>query len=294
MPVNVPVTIKSSPLPSNFKGTPQQFQDALTARLYLETTLNAVSLVAQGSVAPSSNQGPWLKDGNTWYIWSDATGSYVPVSAEFLTLRYVASPLTAIPDPAKYTFWIQLDAAGQAIGIAYWFNAAWRNVYDTTFLAYNAQILNASTAYPFRGDGTANIDMVFAGPGPESQTVPFDLTETFDPNGIFASSTFTAPTGGYFHFDSKMAFVCTAGAPTANSVTFGLKKGGIPLPNDTTIFPIENGVLGVRNYSASSLLELNPGDQIALYASVTATGACTWQVKAEGTFLSGNRLLAGV
>jgi hypothetical protein len=294
MPVNVPVTIKSSPLPSNFKGTPQQFQDALTARLYLETSLNSISLVAQGSVAPSSNQGPWLKDGTTWYIWSDATGSYVPVSADFLTLRYVASPLTAIPDPAKYTLWIQLDAAGQAIGIAYWFNSAWRNVYDTTFLAYNEQILNASTLYPFRGDGAANVDVVFTTTGTEIKEVPFSLVETFDPNNVFGSSTFTAPTGGYFHFDAKIAFECVTGTPTDNSVIFGLKKGIVPLHDDLTIAPIDNALLGIRNYSVSSLIALNPGDQISLFASITCTKQATWRVKAEGTSLSGNRVLSGL
>ena len=294
MPVNVPVTIKSSPLNSNFKGTPQQFQDALTARLYLETTLNSVSLVAQGSVAPSSNQGPWLKDGTTWYVWTDATGSYVPLVADYLTLRYVASPLTSIPDPAKYTLWIQLDGAGQAIGIAYWFSGAWVNIYDTTFLAYNAQIENASTTYPFRGDATADIDVGFLGPGPQTQLVTFDLTETFDPNGIFANSIFTAPTDGYFHFDAKIAIETTSGTPTDNSVVFGLMKGGVSLPNDLTTFPIEDGVLGIRNYSISSMLRLNVGDQIGLYASVTASGAGDWTIKASGTFLSGARFLSGV
>jgi hypothetical protein len=289
----VPITITASPLPSNFQGNPQQFMDALVARLNVVTAVDSVAIVSQGAVAPTSNVGPWLKDGTTWYVWSTASGSYVPVSADYQTLKYVAS-VTA-PDWRVYDLWIQLNATGTAaIGIAYWDSAGvtWRNVYDSTFLAYNEQIATASTLYPFRGDGRVDVDTVFAGAGTAEPV--FDLDVTFAPNGGFAASTFTAPVGGYFRFDAKVALECTAGAPTGNEIIFGLQKNGVPLPNDATTFPIEDGVLGIRNYSLSSLLSLNFGDQIKLYASITTTAAGTWRIGKEGTFLSGSRVNAAV
>lgn len=302
----VPITVTASPLPSNFQGTPQQFMDAMVSRLNVVTAVDSVAIVSQGAVAPTSNVGPWLKDGTTWYVWSNTSGSYVPVSAEYQTLKYVAS-VTA-PDWQVYTLWIQLNTVPivdgattspvgtQAIGLAYW-NApttTWINVYDSTFLAYNEQIETAVTLYPFRGDGTANLDTVFAGPGPETKDPVFDLTQTFDPNGVFINSNFTAPAGGYFHFDYKISVEVTAGTPTANRIVFGLKKGGIALPNDLVTIPIDDAYLGVQNISGSSLVALNPGDQIELYISITATGAGTWRVREEGTFLSGHRVNASL
>jgi hypothetical protein len=289
----VPITITASPLPSNFTGTPQQFMDSMVARLNVVTAVDSVSIVSQGSVPPTSNVGPWLKNGNTWYVWSTSSGSYVPVNAEFPTLKYVAS-ITA-PDWRIYTFWIQLNPAGtQAIGIAYWDapNIQWRNVYDSTFLAFQEQIGVAVTLYPCRGDGDIDVDAVFAGPGPSTINPTFNLAETFDASSIFGGSTITVPVGGYFRFDAKAAFECIAGTPTDNAIIFGLARNGTPMLNDAYTAPIVDGVTGVRNYSFSTLVNVNPSDQFTLYASITCTGAATWRIKKEGTYLAASRVNA--
>ncbi len=56
--------------------------DAIVARLSLETQ-EQLTLFVTGSVAPTSDMGPWWKDGNTWYAWNSTTGSYVPQTIEF-------------------------------------------------------------------------------------------------------------------------------------------------------------------------------------------------------------------
>lgn len=301
----LPVTFSASPLTPGKSYTPQQLADAIVSRLSLDSQTE-LSFFVTGSTAPTSNVGPWLKDGTTWYVWDSTTGAYIPMLAENETLRYVAS-ITA-PDQDVYTLWIQLNSVAivngaitsppgtQAIGLAYW-NApttSWRSVYDSTFIALGTQIDVAVTLYPFRGDGAANVDSVFAGPGPETKEPSFNLTETFDPSGVFGSSTFTAPVGGYFRFEGKIAFECSSGTPTDNQVLFGFKKNGSALPNDLVTLPITNGALDVRNYATSSLLFLNFGDQVELYVAITATGAGTWRIKPDGTFFSGSRVNASL
>lgn len=294
----VPITITASPLPSNFTGTPQQFMDSMVARLNVVTAVDSVSIVSQGSVPPTSNVGPWLKNGNTWYIWSTSSGSYVPVNAEFPTLKYIAS--ITEPDWRIYTFWIQLNtgptpqAGTQAIGIAYWDapGVTWRNVYNSTFLVFQEQIGVAVTLYPCRGDGANDIPVVFTGAGTE--TPIFDLSETFDPNGVFGGSTFTAGTSGYYRVDAKATFGVTAGTPTGNSIIFGIQKNGVPQLNDAVTAPIDNALLGIRNYSFSSIISVNFGDQIALYASITTGSAGTWTISKEGTYLCVSRVNASV
>lgn len=55
----------------------QLFQD-MVARISVTPNQNYSTFV-NGSTEPSSNQGPWLKDGLTWYVWSEADGKYVPM-----------------------------------------------------------------------------------------------------------------------------------------------------------------------------------------------------------------------
>src|SRR5690242_4109273 len=80
---DVPVTFKASPLVPNFKGTPQQFLDAIVARLALESQYE-IAFFVSGPNEPTSNVGPWLKNGTAWYVWSDADGAYVPATVEAL------------------------------------------------------------------------------------------------------------------------------------------------------------------------------------------------------------------
>lgn len=78
----LPVTIAGAPLESDFSGTPQELFDAIVARLSLESQ-ESIALVGTGSVLPVSDQGPFLLDGNKWYMWSDDDGAYVPQVIEF-------------------------------------------------------------------------------------------------------------------------------------------------------------------------------------------------------------------
>lgn len=73
----LPVSFRSSPLPYNWSGTPNDFLSALTARLYIESE-QQIALINAGSVAPTSDVGPWLKDGVEWYVWNPISGTYVP------------------------------------------------------------------------------------------------------------------------------------------------------------------------------------------------------------------------
>lgn len=84
MPTPLPITITSSPLPADFTGTPQELMDAIVARLQFETQA-ALALFGTGTVLPTSDEGPFLLDGNKWYVWSAVAGAYVPQTIEFFT-----------------------------------------------------------------------------------------------------------------------------------------------------------------------------------------------------------------
>lgn len=80
----IPVVFKSAPLPFNWNGTVQELADAIVARLYLESS-DSFILPSSGTVLPTSDVGPFLLNGTTWYVWDVGTGVYVPVSIPQLT-----------------------------------------------------------------------------------------------------------------------------------------------------------------------------------------------------------------
>lgn len=77
----LPITITGSPLP-DVPYTPQQFYAAILARLALETGETYI-LIGTGSVLPVSDQGPFMLNGTTLYVWDTVSGSYVPQTITF-------------------------------------------------------------------------------------------------------------------------------------------------------------------------------------------------------------------
>lgn len=66
-------------LPEGFcPNSLQEFGQAIAARLIITPSQNFNSF-ATGSVAPTSNVGPWFKDCQEWFFYDDATASYIPV-----------------------------------------------------------------------------------------------------------------------------------------------------------------------------------------------------------------------
>lgn len=72
----LPVSFRASPLPDGWRGTPQQHQDAIVARLVLET-MEALALFKTGSVLPTTDEGPFLLNGSEWWVWDSVNGEYV-------------------------------------------------------------------------------------------------------------------------------------------------------------------------------------------------------------------------
>lgn len=66
-------------LPEGFcPSSTQELGNAIAARLVI-TPNQSSSSFAIGPIAPTSNVGPWLKDCESWYIWDDATSTYIPI-----------------------------------------------------------------------------------------------------------------------------------------------------------------------------------------------------------------------
>lgn len=267
----MPVTFVCAPIPSTFQGTPDQFAQELTARLSIQAS-DQLTFFVSGPTAPTTNVGPWIKNGTEWWVWSSTSGSYVPITANPATLQYVASQIS--PDPTVYTFWIKLDSNGNPLGIYYYYSGSWVDVYSQVFSLYSTteqmlQILQQGiSSYPCR--------VVI---NPNSQTVSVDTNAhkinfsqaIIDPRSCFDNTNlrYVAQVAGVYHCDANYQIDNgTAVAASLETQIRIVKNGNFDdtsgLFNGTSV----GSPPGLRWYpEEAGLIQLGVGDYLEVWMS---------------------------
>ena len=298
MPNLVPLRLVISPFPPDFTGSPQDIADAIEARAEIVTD-QAYSLFVIGPTAPISDEGPWLKNGVTPWVWDVSTGAYVPVILDSKSLRYVLTQ-TLPTDNTDYDVVFKLDPgstpAGAPEDVLVWYNGAWTsivgvsmsylttNYYDKT--QTDAQIAAAVAAgsasqkrYPFRETKTLGVQTITAGAA--AAQVVWD-TEVFDPDSAFAANVYTAPVNGFYHFTVAIGLNPATGSPTDPSLVISLQ---VNLARTAAINNYSNEI-DLCTYNFSADVFLNAGDQVDVSVAITTTGASTWGIINDGSVTS--------
>lgn len=119
--------IVASALPTNFQGKPQEFFDAMVRRMKIVSPFGGTFFVI-GNSEPPSNQGPWLKGGTKWYVWSDDLGRYVPADiSDSETIWFQVSDTT--PTSSDPAVWLRFQTVGSNVRYIGWYffdGTAWR------------------------------------------------------------------------------------------------------------------------------------------------------------------------
>lgn len=115
-----------SPLPADFEGTPQELGESIVERLEIQSPVGTNFFIV-GSDEPTSNQGPWLKDGLEWYVFDETEGRYVPlqITESVNRLFTVSSTTPDAPTGDDATIWLR-TTSGRVIGWYYWTGSEWR------------------------------------------------------------------------------------------------------------------------------------------------------------------------
>lgn len=95
----VSLNVSMGSLPEGFcPSSMQDLANSIATRLII-TPNQAFSTFAIGSVEPSGNIGPWLKDCSQWFVFDDSTGHYIPTKkGGFDTIQYfVANTTFTVP-----------------------------------------------------------------------------------------------------------------------------------------------------------------------------------------------------
>ena len=104
-----------APLPSDFRGTPQQLLEAIVSRLEISSDQSTFII---SDTMPTGNQGPWLKNGTQLWVYDAATLTYVPLNVDYATLAQIFVGADA-PIPSVQKLWLKVTGTTVA-GLFYW------------------------------------------------------------------------------------------------------------------------------------------------------------------------------
>jgi hypothetical protein len=71
------LVIQAAQIPATFRGTPNDLATTMVRRMQIVSP-SGTAFIFTGDTEPTSNVGPWLKDGTKWYVWDESTKRYVP------------------------------------------------------------------------------------------------------------------------------------------------------------------------------------------------------------------------
>lgn len=123
--------IAMGPIPTTFAGTPQEFANEMIRRMKIVSPSGS-SFFVISAIEPTSNVGPWLKDGSQWWTFSEETKRYVPldISASETRWYWIGNSIPVGVDPPLWLKTSQdpttTDANyGQPVGWLEWNGANW-------------------------------------------------------------------------------------------------------------------------------------------------------------------------
>lgn len=114
----------------NFKGTPQEFAEAIVAAMEIVAPFGITTFVT-GATQPTSNQGPWLKDGKEWWVWDDDQSSYIPLTIDSSLPDFYYAQQATPPTNEGIFIWFKFNSANEPAGVYFLINGQWTNIAGT-------------------------------------------------------------------------------------------------------------------------------------------------------------------
>jgi hypothetical protein len=298
MPNPVQFDITVGALPEGLSTDPQGLLQAFAERLFISPSVPWSSFWL-GASMPTSDVGPWFKNGMELWVWSDALATYTPVQAAadttaaagsdgtgYPTLGYtIAKGVPTEPDPTIYRLWFVLNVTtGNLEDVRAYTNGAWNSLLTAPFAAFNAAIGKLQVAlaeslvtYPVWAGLTVDqtVDILSANYPTKLlfSRVGFDNDSTYDA----ANSRFICPVDGVYQVSCELQIDNVDGVAADMEISLGIFKngGGTGYSTGTSVASPP----GLRWYpKLSGLVEAATGDVLEIYLSLddnVRTGSVT-------------------
>jgi hypothetical protein len=123
--------IQMAQVPPTFQGTPQKFAALMVRRMKIVSP-SGTNFIFIGDVEPSSDVGPWLKNGTQWWVYSTGLKRYIPLDISASETKWfhvgLTTPTTSTPPVWLKTSKDQTDidpSIGSALGWYVFDGANW-------------------------------------------------------------------------------------------------------------------------------------------------------------------------
>jgi len=136
--------IQMAQLPATFEGTPAQLGAEMVRRMQVVSP-SGTNFIYVGDTEPTSNVGPWLKDGSKWYVWDDSLKRYVPqdITDSATTWYHIGYSTPASGAPPV---WLRTTADYSINNPTYGTPIAWYMFNGTAWVVFNDLVLSGPTA----------------------------------------------------------------------------------------------------------------------------------------------------
>lgn len=136
--------IQAGPLPTTFKGTPQEMFAEMIRRMKI-VSASGGNFFVTGDIEPTSNVGPWLRGGTQWWVFDNATKRYIPLDISQSETRWYwmgnATPPDIVPPVWLKTTQDQTTTNGSFGDPIGWYS--WNGV---NWIPFNSIIRSGTTA----------------------------------------------------------------------------------------------------------------------------------------------------
>jgi hypothetical protein len=112
--------VQMARLPVDFRGSPQDLADTMVGNMRIVSPVGTNFFVV-GDIEPTSNVGPWLKSGRSWWTWSESIKRYAPQDITESEKNWFWAGVD-VPTSTPPLIWLETNASGRATGWKY-FNA---------------------------------------------------------------------------------------------------------------------------------------------------------------------------
>jgi hypothetical protein len=132
------------PIPPTFRGTPQNLAEEMVRRIKIVSPAGT-NFIYVGDDEPTSNVGPWLKGGTSWFVFDVDTKRYVPQDISESEQRWYHIGKTT-PTSADPPVWLRTTADGSEENPNYGSPLGWYQWNGANWIPFNSLVLSGPTA----------------------------------------------------------------------------------------------------------------------------------------------------
>lgn len=136
--------VQMAPFPLTFKGTPQDMAGEMIRRMKIVSP-TGTNFIFIGDTEPTSNVGPWLKDGTKWYVFNDDLKRYVPLDISDSETRWFhlgnSAPASTTPQ-----VWLRTTLDATEAAPSYGNPISWYFFNGANWVPFDSLVLSGPTA----------------------------------------------------------------------------------------------------------------------------------------------------